>query len=762
MTYHPSGQIATLVTKNATTGDQVTRYVYGSAKAWQTPLIYRNDMLAAEIYPDSDDSENVSGVLQAGTDGVVDRVEFLYNRIGERIAKRDQNGTVHTYEYDNLGRLLHDRITTLASGIDGAVRRISTVYDVAGNVKSVTSFDGSNNVVNQVMYEYDANGLLSKDFSNPSGAVIASTPYIGYAYDTAKSGEFFTRRLRQTTMKYPSGKTLTYDYGVSGSADDLFNRYSGISDGAQALVQYAFNGAATPMKTTYSQPGLALDYTASGALDRFGRITDHAWKKSSTDVVRIQHAYDRAGNRISRTDAVNAASSEVYTYDGVNQIKSLNRGSSAFTESWNYDGTGNWLSYNRSGTVENRTHNKANEVQSTCTHDRNGNMTVMPGLRGVYDAWNRLVETRNASNVLLATYGYNGLNHRVKKTVGGVVTTSVFNQQWQELETLLGANEPRTLESVNIWGNRYIDDLVLREKGAERLYSIADPNWNVVAITNASGTVQERMRYDAFGKVTWLDAAFATKASSGFSWDRTFTGQVLDSETGLMLYRNRFYHTGLGRFVQRDPIGYDAEDVNVYRCVANSICNSTDVDGMQIRQQRRYTCSEALAQALKNLPRPRSYDELFGCNVDIQCSDNCARSSSGQQLGNAMCWDGDTHIHICFREDWVINLREFTALLIHELTHAQQILDGRTQAEKDQGKLCPKDRCKDKQRSPTFDERKHARLPREEQMQMYADCLKNEDKPCRNQLEYLRASGNALVRLIANCKESSCMHLKPR
>ena len=36
-----------------------------------------------------------------------------------------------------------------------------------------------------------------------------------------------------------------------------------------------------------------------------------------------------------------------------------------------------------------------------------------------------------------------------------------------------------------------------------------------------------------------------------------------------MLYRNRFYHTGLGRFVQRDPIGYRAGDVSLYRYVEN-------------------------------------------------------------------------------------------------------------------------------------------------------------------------------------------------
>ena len=105
----------------------------------------------------------------------------MYNRQGEVIAKRDQNGTVHTYEYDGLGRLLHDRVTTLATGIDGLVRRISTVYNAVGNVKSVTSHNsatvGSGSVVNQVQYEYDSNGLLLRGYSNPSGSVsLSSTP----------------------------------------------------------------------------------------------------------------------------------------------------------------------------------------------------------------------------------------------------------------------------------------------------------------------------------------------------------------------------------------------------------------------------------------------------------------------------------------------------------------------------------------------------------------------------------------------------------
>jgi RHS repeat-associated protein len=180
------------------------------------------------------------------------------------------------------------------------------------------------------------------------------------------------------------------------------------------------------------------------------------------------------------------------------------------------------------------------------------------------------------------------LNQRVKKTVNNVVTTSFFTSNWQELESKTGRET-----TVYVWGTRYIDDLIFRDKGSKRLYSLADPNWNVIATVNSSGTVQERMRYDVFGKVTWLDAAFGSKAVSGFAWSRTFTGQVLDAEAGLMLYRMRHYHTGLGRFVQRDPIGYEAGDVSLYRHVGIMPFVFADVFCLQKTGQER--CDEWLA-----------------------------------------------------------------------------------------------------------------------------------------------------------------------
>jgi RHS repeat-associated protein len=152
--------------------------------------------------------------------------------------------------------------------------------------------------------------------------------------------------------------------------------------------------------------------------------------------------------------------------------------------------------------------------------------------------------------------------------------------------------------------------------------------------------VQERTRYDAFGRITWLDAAFAVKANSDFNWNRAFTGQVLDSETGLMLYRNRFYNTGLGRFVQRDPIGYQGKDVSLYRYVRNNSLRFNDSLGLQegtdcLEEEKDKTIAIAVgvdigigdknpdesrasfnrARNVANIPDGRSPGRLVSCGV---------------------------------------------------------------------------------------------------------------------------------------------------
>ena len=67
-TYNADSLVATLTAKNPVTGDQTTRYEYGTTLADSD--IARNDLLVAEIYPDAADAN--------------DRVTYTYNRQNQR------------------------------------------------------------------------------------------------------------------------------------------------------------------------------------------------------------------------------------------------------------------------------------------------------------------------------------------------------------------------------------------------------------------------------------------------------------------------------------------------------------------------------------------------------------------------------------------------------------------------------------------------------------------------------------------------------
>jgi len=58
-----------------------------------------------------------------------------------------------------------------------------------------------------------------------------------------------------------------------------------------------------------------------------------------------------------------------------------------------------------------------------------------------------------------------------------------------------------------------------------------------------------------------------------------YTGREWLPEIGLYDYRNRVYSAELGRFLQNDPIGFDAADLNLYRYVRNDYSNYVDPYG---------------------------------------------------------------------------------------------------------------------------------------------------------------------------------------
>lgn len=204
-----------------------------------------------------------------------------------------------------------------------------------------------------------------------------------------------------------------------------------------------------------------------------------------------------------------------------------------------------------------------------------------------YDAWNRIVsvESANGQTTLVAEYQYDGRNHRLikKKYDGsGNLASTVdyfYNAQWQcleEQETPVGGS---TVTTEYVWGLQYIDDLIARDIGSNRLYAMQAKQFKMVALSDTSGSVVERYSYTPYGETVIYDASFNVRSSSSYDWVYLYTGRRLDEETGLYYFRNRYYHAELGRFCSRDPIGYE-DGMSLYR--AYFVINSADPSGTSV------------------------------------------------------------------------------------------------------------------------------------------------------------------------------------
>jgi len=350
-----------------------------------------------------------------------------------------------------------------------------------------------------------------------------------------------------------------------------------------------------------------LEYNA------FGQVTseyqEHSGAVNTSTTLKVGYAYATgASNHVRRTQTVYPNGRILH---------------SGYDQDADGDGTPDL--------AQTRTHNVVNEITAitggswaTPAHDRAGNMTTIPsprlqGGRGAggegtslactYDAWNRLVKVVDASTSnTVAEYVYDGRNFRiVTKTCASGVLSEVrhayYSGDWQLLEERVEAAplpNPQSLSPAAqfVWGLRYIDDLVLRDRSAdsntstgnlgktgsgleERLYAMQDANWNVVAIADTSGAVQERYIYTAYGTPTFLDAAFVTRSASSFAWETLYTGRQYDSETGFLYYRERYLGSHLGRFLARDPVQHKPADGNLYAYCGENPPIRTDPNGEQ-------------------------------------------------------------------------------------------------------------------------------------------------------------------------------------
>ncbi len=603
-TYNAAG-MTTLKADLTGGGSQTTQWNYGVTTGSGSGLD-SNDIVGVTEWPDPS-----TGAASTSQEDVV-----TVDALGETKTSQDRNGNVHTLSYDTLGRVVSDAVTTLGSGVDGSIRRIETAYDGQGNVTLVTSYDSASggSIVNQVYDLYNGFGQLYAEWQSHSGAVNTSTtPLVAYGYWGPGAGENYSRPY---TVQYPNGRELIYDYGSSGGLDDKISRLNAVQDteGGSSWVtleSYDYLGLSTVVRASHPESGVDLTYIKQSGesngdagdqytgLDRFDRVVDQRWiNGSGTSVDRYQYGYDRDGNVLYKLNVVNTALSELYSYDGLNQIASFARGtlnsgktaisgSASRTQGFDYDAVGNWQGLNTNGTNVTRTNNDQNELtgigSATLTYDADGNQTTdETGKQFVWDAWNRLVTVKNSGGTTIETNKYDGMNRRIVSTVSGVTTDYYYSKDWQVIEDRVSG----ATTASYVWSPVYMDDMIARDRDTdangsldERLYVTHDANFNVTGLVNTSGTVVERNMYDPFGAATVMNGSWTT-GSTAYAWVYLHQGTRWDGVAEKFYMRMRWYDPNQGRWTSNDPIGYFSGDSDLIRSCGNNPLRYIDPSGL--------------------------------------------------------------------------------------------------------------------------------------------------------------------------------------
>ena len=247
-------------------------------------------------------------------------------------------------------------------------------------------------------------------------------------------------------------------------------------------------------------------------------------------------------------------------------------------------------------------------------HDAAGNLTYDGRFVYAYDAWNRQVAVYTGfrrtgddgtggvslgtlqQGAVVSTSRYDGLSRRIEKAVtnsGSLDATYRYYHHGQSVVEVRNGSDAVLKQFV--WANLaggYIDELVqtsLNDDPADSteqdcetvLYALQDANYNVLGLVDASGNLVERYEYTPYGERTVFVSAGINDpmALTPARMSQRVTlagveqpygllevghqGLMHDEETGLIQNRRRMLHPRLGRFMQRDPLGY-VDGMSVY------------------------------------------------------------------------------------------------------------------------------------------------------------------------------------------------------
>jgi RHS repeat-associated protein len=327
---------------------------------------------------------------------------------------------------------------------------------------------------------------------------------------------------------------------------------------------YSFTYDNTGKRISLGFPnGIVTNYT----YDSNSRLVNLVINNGRKVLSQYSYTHDNIGNRLTKTQDDTLYE---YEYDAIYRLQTATVDLS-LEESYGYDPVGNRLSGPVAG--DSYSYNIGNQLTTDTDaqyiYDANGNMISKTTQAGttvyLYDYENRLVQV-TLPDATIVGMKYDPFGRRIEKSVNGVLTNYFYDQE-DILFEYDGSGNPT---------NRYmhgpgIDEPLAVEMSGNTYYYHADGLGSVMFLTKSNRKIEETYSYDSFGR----------PQGGTIRQPYSYTGREWDAEIGLYYYRARYYDPEAGRFISRDPIGFEGGDVNLYGYVGNNAVNLIDPFGLE-------------------------------------------------------------------------------------------------------------------------------------------------------------------------------------
>lgn len=464
----------------------------------------------------------------------------------DRASVSSSDKTVRTYDARN--RVLRVNYPVGTSDIENS-------YTPDGKI-STTSTNGS-----VLSYQYNSlRQVTQEQLAHPNGSWL-----IGHAYDGHGT---------RASTTYPDGHQVSFAPNALGQATQAGSYATGVTyhpNGAIKQFVYGNNIVHTTTLNARQAPSRSTDALAGNAVlddlytyDKNGnvlKIDDYTLSISD----RRTMAYDGLDRLLSVSTGSAYGGNHNYTYDPLDNIRSVNRNGSASNYSYDDAGpTATWRLTSVSAGSGALTH--------SITYDTNGNMTRRNvGDTFQFDRANRMTSASLGGS----SYQYDGFGRRYKQTTSAGAEYTFYSQDGQVLFGDSRANQ-RYFNYIYLGGSLVAKKTVPDAATAQVFYQHTDALGSPIAITGEDGAVLRRERLTAYGDVvdgTWKDG-------------HGFTGHQMDRSTELVYMQQRYYDPTVGRFLSADPMSSNVQNgwnFNRYNYAAGNPFKLTDPDGRVVQ-----------------------------------------------------------------------------------------------------------------------------------------------------------------------------------